>query len=436
MTILHLRLDRVNGVPILNSNAMPVRLRREQRIREAVLLSFCDPLPEQCSLLRRLSGRDWRRLLYWLDTSGLALYFLDRMTELQLREVFPPAVLARLQENLVDNTERTQGMIDESNAIHREFQDAQFSYAILKGFSLWPHSVPKPWLRSQLDIDFLIAAKDAPQARQILESRGYHLHAISGRSWEFKTNFTPGGSLKDLYKTVPFRCVELHLEAANQGRPLLLERTENLDFHRVRVPVLSPADLFLGQGLHMYKHVCSEFSRTAHLIEFRRHVIARRDDDAFWSEVRLRAQDNPRASFSLGVVTLLITQVMGDFAPVAFSSWTVDTLPAFARLWVERYGHRTVLASVPGSKLYLLLLRELEVVGVPAKRSLIKALVPLALPPVIAHAPENETLTALIHRHHMQLRFVFSRLRFHAVEGLRYAYELRRWRRYTSEFEG
>ena len=44
------------------------------------------------------------------------------------------------------------------------------------------------------------------------------------------------------------------------------------------MPVLSPVDLFLGQGLHAYKHVCSEFSRVAHLLEFRRHVLARRDD--------------------------------------------------------------------------------------------------------------------------------------------------------------
>jgi len=64
-------------------------------------------------------------------------------------------------------------MIAELSAIHREFQRAALSYAILKGFSLWPASVPRPELRSQLDIDFLVTQDSAREARRILEGRGY-----------------------------------------------------------------------------------------------------------------------------------------------------------------------------------------------------------------------------------------------------------------------
>ena len=53
-------------------------------MREAVLLTFCDPLPEQCSRLKNLSEKEWQKLLHWLDISGLALYFLDQMVELQM----------------------------------------------------------------------------------------------------------------------------------------------------------------------------------------------------------------------------------------------------------------------------------------------------------------------------------------------------------------
>jgi hypothetical protein len=38
-------------------------------------------------------------------------------------------------------------------------------------------------------------------------------------------------------------------------------------------------------------------------------------------------------------------------------------------------------------------------------------------------------------RYRLQLRFIRFRLRFHIVEGLRYAWESRRWRRLIDQFE-
>lgn len=405
-------------------------LNSEQLIREAVLLSFCDPLPQCFSRLSNLPEKDWCKLLNWLDISGLALYFLDRMTELQLCNLLPCEVISRLQQNLRDNIDRTHGMVAESVAIQQEFQKACLSYATLKGLSLFPSSTPKPELRHQFDLDFLIAERSAPEARRVLERRGYRLYAISGRSWEFKINETPGISLKDLYKDLPGRAVELHVEIDTPGRALLLERVERREFRGMSMPVLSPIDLFLGQGLHAYKHVCSEFSRTAHLLEFRRHVLARRDDDAFWDDLRSVAGENPRSALGLGVVTLLIARVMGNFAPEGLTRWTVDRLPPAATMWVEKYGRRAVFEKFPGSKLYLLLQRELESAGVPAKRSLRQVLFPSRLPPVLIRAPRNERLTVRIRRYRMQLRFIFSRLRFHIVEGICYVFESYRWRQH------
>jgi Uncharacterised nucleotidyltransferase len=417
---------------ILDANFASNPLSREECIREAVLLTFCDPLPEQCYRLQNLSKIEWRKLLNWLDISGLALYFLDRMMELQLCNMLPSGVLARLQQNLRDNTERTRGMIAESVAIQQKFQEACLTYAVLKGFSFCPSSVSKPELRHQFDQDFLVAEKSVVEARRILERRGYRLYAISGRSWEFKINEKPVSSLMDMYKDLPGRSLELHVEANTPGHPSLLERIEKREFHGIDMPVLSPVDLFLGQVLHVYKHVCSEFSRTAHLLEFRHHVLLRRDNDTFWDELQSTAEENPRASLGLGMVTLLITHVMGDFAPKALTSWTVDRLPQSARLWLKLYGRRAVFDSFPGSKMYLLLQKELESASCPAKRSLRKALLPSRLPPAIVRASANETLGARIRRYRMQLVFILSRLRFHIVEGLRYTWESYRWRQHMS----
>ncbi|HEY3990129.1 MAG TPA: nucleotidyltransferase family protein [Acidobacteriaceae bacterium] len=418
---------------MLKTNTTSRFRSRELQMREAALSMFCDPSLEMCTRLQHLSAIEWRRLLLWLDTSGLALYFLDRLTELNQTDLLPPHVLARLQQNLADNTTRMKGMFAELSAIHREFQRSALRYAILKGFSLCPISVPRPELRSQLDLDFLIAEENAREAQSILERRGYHLRAISGRSWEFKTNEMPGASLKSLYKNVPYRSVELHLEASGDSGSSLLARAEMRHFCNLDMPVLSSADLFLGQGMHAFKHVCSEFSRTAHLVEFRRHVVMRRDDAVFWSEVQARAEESPRAAIALGVITLIITHLMGDFAPAALTSWTVDYLPAGARLWVQFYGERAVLGSFPGSKLYLLLLKELASCGVPTKRSPRQALLPLRLPPPIVHAKANETPSSCLRRYLIQTRFVLFRLRFHTVEGLRYLRESFRWQQHLNE---
>ena len=409
------------------------RLSQEQLIRQHVLLTFLDPLPQQCLLLQNLSTRQWRNLLRWLDYSGLALYFFDRIAELELGDLLPEPVFARLQQNLIDNTKRTHSMIAESVAIQQKFQAASLRYAALKGLSFWPNSVPKPELRSQFDMDFLVAEKDIQAARKALELEGYRLYATSGRSWEFKRNEFPGISRKQMYRDTGSWAVELHVESSEPSSSSQLERLEWLELGGFRMPVLSPIDLFLGQGVHAYKHICSEFSRAAHLLEFRRHVLFHRDDSSFWDALQSEARENPRSSLGLGVITLLITQVMEEFAPESLTSWTADRLPRSVQLWVETYGHRAALGSFPGSKLYLLLQREIEVSGLPSKRSIRQSLIPSGLPPSVIRASPNETLSTRLGRYRMQLSHIFGRLRFHWVEGARFLWESHRWRRQLNQ---
>jgi Uncharacterised nucleotidyltransferase len=211
-----------------------------------------------------------------------------------------------LEQNLTDNTERTRGMLAELDVIQRKLQNAGVRYAVLKGFSLWPYSVPHPQLRSQLDLDFLIAESDIEMAVRVVNNRGYHLFAKSGSSWEFKIGKIREASLKTIYKPVRYGCVELHA-ATGRRRADMLSRRQMAEYESVHIPVLAPADLFLGQGLHAFKHICSESSRASHLLEFWRHVVARRSDTAFWQDVRLSAESKPRASIELGIVLLIAT---------------------------------------------------------------------------------------------------------------------------------
>jgi len=347
-------------------------------------------------------------------------------------EMLPLHVLARLQQNLTENSERIDQMIVESIAIQHRFQNAGLSYAVLKGFSLWPISVPKLELRSQLDLDFLVTEQGAVEARRILEDFGYRLNIMSGRTWEFKANEGRISGMKGLYRAGMCRAAELHLEPVGAGHTSLLSRTQKLCFHGVCMPILSPVDLFLGQGLHLYKHLCGEFSRAAHLMEFRRHVIARHGDDVFWSTLQEQVAGDSGIAMRLGIATLLISRVMGKFAPVALTRWTVDQLPPAASLWVDMYGHRMALASFPGSKLYLLLQKELEAAGLPAKRPMQQALLPRRLPPAITHRVAGETLLDSMKRYRRELYFIFFRLHFHTWGGVRFLREQILWRQYKN----
>jgi hypothetical protein len=419
----------------LHTNSVSDPLNRAFQLREAVLWLFCDPLRMEYARLLRLSRKEWKDLLHWLDTSGLALYFFDRLKELELLNILPSPVLARLTQNLADNTERMDKMIAESATIQRRFQDAGLSYAVLKGLSLWPISVPKPELRSQLDLDFLVEDESAMKARRILEDAGYRLTVIAGengKSWQFESSEYRSSSLKHLYKSGMRRSADLHLEFVGAGLESRLSRTQRLCFHGVDMPVLAPLDLFVGQGLHAYQHVCCEFIRAGHLIEFRRHIIARQADGVFWNQLREQFEGNPETCVRLGMVVLLISRVMGSFAPEALTSWTVDRLSPTARLWVDKYGQRIALASYPGSKLYLLLQEEMKPIGLAAKRSRMQALLPKRLPPAFVHKATDERFSARMKRYRKQLYYVFFRLRFHLLEGMRYLFESVLWRQYRN----
>jgi hypothetical protein len=408
----------------------PERLSREQRAQEAVVLSFSGALPKDIEPLPHLSHAEWKRLLGWLDVNGLALYLLDRLTQLSPCDTLPQARINELQQRMNDNTQRTRGMVKESVVIQLEFQRAGLHYAVMKGISLSPLSVPRPELRHQFDLDYLIAEESAPEARRILELRGYRLFAVSGNTWEFKINETPNVSIRDLYKDLPYRGVELHVETDTPGQASRLSRIQHRKISGIIMPIFSPVDLFLGQALHAFKDVCSAFSRTSHLLEFYRHVLARCGDDLFWNEPRATAEDDRRTCIAIGVVTCLISSIMGNFAPGALTVWTVDVLPPSVRLWADRYGRQAVFGKHPGTKLYLLLQRELGAANVRGERTMEMSILRGRLPPPVVRASTNETFPNRIARYRIQVWFILARLRFHIVEGCRCWIESYRWQRH------
>jgi len=373
--------------------------------REAALRGLYDSKPEYFDRLLALSAGEWRKVLRWLDVSGLTLYFADRVNELNFQGALPGAVNQRLQQDLSDNRSRMGGLLQECAELHAEFRRANLTYAVVEGFSLFPSSVPMSELRLEHDLNFLVAEGSASKTREILEQAGYRFYAMTGSTWKFKKNEAPGFSKNILQKDGFEQRIELHIESVLPGRKSALSRREYREIEGIVMPVLAPADLFLRQGMLLFHEACSPFLRASHLLEFYRNVCVHGDDPAFWTEVRELAEEDPSTVFGLGVVLQLIESVMQAEIPSKLAMWTMLRLPTAVQRWIALYGVDCVYGTLPGTKLYLLLQQELEKAGMVFTR------------------PQRQAL---------KFRLILPRLRFHLAEGLRYAWASYRWRQYRN----
>lgn len=403
----------------------------DRRVVDAIVATFCDPAERSHERLFAFEHRDWVRTYHWLDASGMALYFLDELQTLDIEDALPVAVLDRLRQNFADNQIRSSVMFTEFTAINRAFQQAGVLYSNVKGFTLSPESCPNPALRCQLDLDFLVDSHHLKLCQEILAETGYQLTAATGTVWEFKAESSELASIEDHYKPKPQRSVELHF-AGSLPRDERLDRLRLHFWNGIAFPALSVGDLFVGQALHLFGHLRSACTRLAWLLEYKRHVSVRYDDRDFWSEVEDCSQIQRQAPIAIGLVTLLSTQVFGGRAPSLLENWTVERLPAAVRLWADHYGRRALLADFPGTKLYLLLEDELARGDHSWQKKKRNSLLPMHRVPLIVYAGPDDNFLKSLRREVYQARFVLFRLRFHAIEGLRYVIETARWKRHIA----
>jgi hypothetical protein len=407
------------------------RQTRSLRLKEAVFASFHEPAPSIRARLGEFTSRDWERAKDWLDLSGLALYFLDRLVRLDLETCIPAPLLNQLRTHRADNRERTDSLFSEIVELTRALQYHNIKCAVLKGVTLPPESVPEIALRNQTDLDVLVPASDEESTKRCLAELGYHLTAVSGSTLEFKAGPSGTSSLKNLYQVRPERAVDVQLIAGPDValKSNRLTRTQLRSIRGHKLPALSPADILVLQGQHLFKHICSEHTRGSWLLEYWRHVCARRNDAAFWDEVRLIAAQEPGADIAIGAATRLASLFFGSFAPQELSCWSMDCLPPAICLWIQLYGRRVLMSDTPFSKLYLLLRKELNPKSPEEYVARRRLIFPLHRPPRITRATGGEGIWTQFRRYRYEAQFVLHRLRFHVAEGLGLAIESLRWQR-------
>ncbi len=404
---------------------------RAARLKEAVLASFYEPRSSVEARLREFNGRDWMRAKYWLDVSGLALYFLEHIQAMHLEAFLPQPLLIQLRTNLQENRQRTAALLDEAVKVTDALRLLNVECAVLKGITFPRESVPDPSYRNQMDLDLLIRESDIEKTQSCLATFGYMLDAASSGTWEFKAGPSGTSSLKNLYQARPERVLEVHLQHG-QPHSTSHDRFAAAEWRLIQgrlLPALSRAELFLLQGRHLFKHMCSEHTRASWALEFWRHIRGRHDDARFWREVECLAGEESGSAVAVGAAVLLISVIFGPCAPRELARWSVDELPVGICLWVHLYGRRILLSDRPGSKLYLLLRKELNRDSSDGKSERRRLLLPFHWPQTITRAIENESLFAKMRRLWIEARFAVRRLLFHLFEGFALAIESFRWQR-------
>ncbi len=416
----------------------------DPKVAQAIVATFRDSAETSSRRLVALHERDWHRTYFWLDASGLALYFTDQLAVLGIEDAIPAAVLSRLKQNLADNRARCAATFAEFAAINQEFQAAGVDYANLKGFSLSPESCPDPALRRAMDFDFLVDGAHLEICTQILASRGYIRTAATYKTWEFKAGASERAqSMNNFYKIGPHRSVELHfasLAALTKPIPCRDERLDRLTqrtWNGLTFAALSASEQFVGQALHLFGHLCGAHTRPAWVLEYRNHVAYYFNDQNFWENVKVWSSEHRDAPVAIGLASLLSTRLFGGETPRQLDEWTIDRLPPAVRLWAERYGSKVLLGDHPGTKLYLLLLDGLRS-GEEARqiqKQKRRHLLPAPRVPRIVYAGPNDTLWERLAKELRQARFVLFRLRFHLIEGARYLIEAARWKRRLGQLQ-
>jgi len=240
--------------------------------------SFYGSATQAASQFHSHSQVDWQAILVWLDISGMALYFLDRLKELENEDSVPVAIRECLQLNLQRNRQRTAALLSQAENVAKHFEQAGIPFALLKGITLTPDSVREPALRWQTDLDFLIAESSATAAMDVLRILDYSLHARSGNTFELRSGPLGKPDLKSLYRADTQKSLEIHCLRRQEGLPDRLTRARARQFEGIWIAALSAADIMVQQALHLMKHLCGEHTRLSWVLEFWRHVRLRESD--------------------------------------------------------------------------------------------------------------------------------------------------------------
>jgi hypothetical protein len=405
-------------------------------------LSFSGP-GDSIAALERVSHRDWERALLWLDDTGLAFYFLQKIQDTNSANVIPAELLSLLETNFTANQGRVEYMSLRFDALNHRFNQAGVAYAVLKGLSLVPQFCPYAPLRHQGDFDYLVDAQSLPAAQRVLVEAGYApKDSPSAQEFVFVTPgaATPSRSGRQYSAEAP-HAVELHLDVWDgdlHNLPPLpnlftVERTETHEWNGLTFPALIEEDAFLLQVVHTCQHLFAQWIRMSCLFEIGYFLTRRAHDTALWNRIEQRVGDSLMVREFVVLVTELAAKLFASPLPQLVRAWGALIRPA-PRIWIEKYARPFAFGELPAyqfdlfprSKLVLFLQNQYKTNTRSVKTIDLKGALPLSRLSRIASSVRREP-SLILNASYWKHQLVARRSVFHALAGLRYLCEIPRW---------
>jgi hypothetical protein len=390
---------------------------------------------------RNTSERNWTSLLQWLDDSGMAFYFLQKLQDEGATASIPGWLLSLLEQDFLANQQRNDCLSQRFAFLNRMFDSAGLKYAVLKGFSHVPQFCPNAALRHQGDLDYLVDDRSLPTAQRLLEAAGYRLKPpISDQEFVYLLTGVEEPRHGRCYAP-EFHAVELHLDVWDSDlnrlpmmdRLFSVERTAVRRIGELSFPALTEQDAFLLQVLHTCGHLFTYWIRMSCLYEIGYFFTRRASDAAFWNQVAERVGDNYVLQELTVVVSELVAKLFAAPLPQLIQEWGQAVRPAI-RVWIDNYAQQCAFSDLPvyrfspfpQSKLILFLHQQYE--GLCAEQHLVRnqLIVPTRLGRMRRAVREKPSL--LLSRKWWKRQRVVRRGMFHVLSGMRYAVEIPRWR--------
>jgi len=416
------------------------------KLAEAIVgfLSFSGEACDWVLQLGQFGERDWDRTLGWLDDTGLALYFRQKLRDTAVVSVVPARVLSGLEKRFAANQKRVAHMARQFEFLNAKFDDAGVRFAVVKGLSLVPQFCPNANLRHQGDFDYLIDNESLSRAQSVLGNAGYALKS-SYSSPEFTYLMPSMGeppANEAQYEVQAPYAVELHLDIWDSNkyrvslpRPLfLMDNARMHQWDRFSFPVLPDEDAFLVQVLHACHHLFDYWIRMSSLLEIGYFLNWRASDMSLWSGIEQRVGESTALREFIVVVTELVAKLFAAPIPPTVRVWGQKIRPA-SRVWIENYARDWVFGEVPIYQFRLfpraklvLFLQQQYIDDASTQRDFARRrlLVSTRLSR-IARTIRDEPFTVLNAGWWKRQRLV-RRAIFHTLAGFRYLCEIPRWR--------
>jgi hypothetical protein len=407
-------------------------------------LSFSGTTSDHLNEMRGFHRREWEHALTWLHDAGLALYLFQKLKDTNATDILPRWTLSRLEENLTANRRRVAYLARQFDFLNQKFNGVGARYVAVKGFSLVPEFCPDASLRHQSDFDYLVDNQSLPVAQRVLEDAGYSLKRNSPNEFLFlmpSAGMPPPADKQ--YEAYAPHAVELRLsfwDSESNGVSLTDPEfsVDNIRTHRwqgLAFHTLPEEDAFLLQVIHAFNHVLSGWVRASWLYEIGYFLNQRSADTLLWERIESRIGGDPLLREMVVVVTELSAHLFRAPLPSTSSIWAKELRPA-VRIWIRNYTRPWVFAknrvdqfSLFSAAKVILFLHQQYLSDANARRHLIRIRLfhwEQLFRRARSIATKSSTNSGGRGR---QLERALVRLLFHVTAGLRYLWEIPRWRR-------